>query len=101
MRGPFEIPAMLIFLFGAAIFPAGRAALEAVGFAYYELLDVDMFIDGPKGRPSEAVHLLYAGEKIKPEYEHGSPELDESGGRPSFKSYGTSRLTKDEANRLA
>ena len=59
--------------------PAVRTApLELAGFVYYQLLDVDMFIDGPNGRPSEAVHLLYAGEKIKPEYEHASPDLDES-----------------------
>lgn len=58
--------------------PAVRTALEAAGFVYHQLLDVDMFIDGPQGRPSEAVHLLFAGEKVKPEYENASPELDES-----------------------
>src|SRR5579859_7754068 len=55
-----------------------RAALESVGFIYHQLLDVDMFIDGPQGRPSAAVHILYAGEKVKPEYENASPELNES-----------------------
>ncbi len=55
-----------------------RTALEAAGFVYHQLLDVDMFIDGPQGRPSEAVHLLYAGEKVRPEYEQASPDLDES-----------------------
>ena len=58
--------------------PAARTALEASGFVYYQLLDVDMFIDGPQGRPSEAVHILFAGEKVRPEYEHASPDLDES-----------------------
>ena len=58
--------------------PAVRAALEAVGFMYYYLLDVDMFIDGPNGRPSEAVHLLFAGERVKQDDEHTLPELDES-----------------------
>ncbi|HKI38601.1 MAG TPA: hypothetical protein VKA46_42530 [Gemmataceae bacterium] len=58
--------------------PAARAALEAAGFVYYQLLDVDMFIDGPQGRPSEAVHILFAGEKVRPDYEHASPDLDES-----------------------
>src|SRR5437667_9574869 len=42
--------------------PAARTALEAVGFVYYQLLDVDMFIDGPQGRPSGGVHILFAGE---------------------------------------
>src|ERR1700674_5835400 len=58
--------------------PAVRTALEAAGFVYHQLLDVDMFIDGPQGRPSEAVHILFAGEKVRPEYEHASPDLDES-----------------------
>lgn len=58
--------------------PAVRAALEAAGFVFHQLLDVDMFIDGPEGRPSGGVHLLFAGEKVRPEYEHASPDLDES-----------------------
>jgi hypothetical protein len=58
--------------------PAARAALEGAGFVYYQLLDVDMFIDGPQGRPSGGVHILFAGEKVRPEYEHASPDLDES-----------------------
>src|SRR5438128_6435062 len=32
--------------------PAARAALEGAGFVYHQLLDVDLFIDGPQGRPS-------------------------------------------------
>src|SRR6202521_3412956 len=58
--------------------PAVRTALEAAGFVYHQLLDVDMFIDGPQGRPSGGVHILFAGEKVRPEYEHASPDLDES-----------------------
>src|SRR6202158_2716815 len=58
--------------------PAARAALEAAGFVYHQLLDVDMFIDGPQGRPSGGVHILFAGEKVRPDYEHASPDLDES-----------------------
>src|SRR5216683_4597301 len=55
--------------------PAARAALEAAGFVYNQVLDVDMFIDGPQGRPSGGVHILFAGEKVRPEYEHASPDL--------------------------
>jgi hypothetical protein len=59
-------------------FPAVRSALEGAGFVYYSLLNVDMFLDGPDGRPSGAVHLLYAGESVKPEYPHASPDIDDS-----------------------
>ena len=59
-------------------FPAARACLEAVGFIYHELLDIDTFIDGPQGKPSSGIHLLYAGEKVRQDDEHTSPDLDES-----------------------
>jgi hypothetical protein len=58
--------------------PAARAALEAVGFFYYQLLDVDMFIDGPQGKPSGGVHLLYAGEKVRADEQYSFPSLEES-----------------------
>jgi hypothetical protein len=50
--------------------PAVQAALEGVGFIYHNLVGVDTFIDGPQGKPSGGVHLLFAGEKVKP----GDPE---------------------------
>src|SRR4051812_15733085 len=43
--------------------PAITAALEQAGFVGGELLDVVMFRDGAEGKPSEAIHLLFAGEK--------------------------------------
>src|SRR5262249_2482897 len=58
--------------------PAVRAALEGVGFVYYQLLDVDMFIDGPQGKPSGGGHLLFACGKGRPEYGHASPDPDAS-----------------------
>ena len=58
--------------------PAARTALEAAGFVYDQLLDVDIFIDGPRGRPSGGVHILFAGEKVSLDSEHASPDLDES-----------------------
>src|SRR5260221_14232190 len=45
--------------------PTARAALEAAGFIYYHLLDIDTFIDGPQGKPSGGVHILFAGEKVR------------------------------------
>ncbi|HEY3965263.1 MAG TPA: hypothetical protein VGM05_11980, partial [Planctomycetaceae bacterium] len=59
-------------------FPTARACLEAVGFIYYELLDIDTFIDGPQGKPSGGIHLLYAGEKVRRDDDYSLPEIDES-----------------------
>src|SRR5271155_3853426 len=59
-------------------FPAARACLEAVGFIYYELLNIDTFIDGPQGKPSGGIHVLYAGEKVRRDDDYPLPEIDES-----------------------
>src|SRR5271168_3734353 len=48
--------------------PAITAALEQAGFVRDEFLDVVMFRDGAEGKPSEAVHLLFAGEKTRPDH---------------------------------
>ena len=61
-----------------ADFAAARAALEAAGFVYHYLTEVDVFIDGPEGKPSGGVHLLFAGERVKPADAHPCPALDES-----------------------
>jgi hypothetical protein len=49
-------------------FEAVKQALEAVGFEHHELMGIDCFIDGPDGGPRDAVHLLYATEKVRPDY---------------------------------
>jgi hypothetical protein len=56
--------------------PAITAALEQAGFVGDELLDVVMFRDGPEGKPSEAVHLLFAGEKTRPDHALPAPEIE-------------------------
>ena len=61
-----------------ADFAAARSALEGAGFVYQHLLDLDVFIDGPQGKPSGGLHLLFAGEKVRAEDEHPCPDLDES-----------------------
>ena len=58
--------------------PTIRLALEAAGFIYYHLLDIDTFIDGPQGKPSGGIHLLFAGEKVRRDDEYTLPALDES-----------------------
>ncbi len=61
-----------------ADFPQARATLEAAGFVYQKLMDVDVFLDGPEGKPSGGLHLLFAGEKVRAGDEIACPDLDES-----------------------
>ncbi|MEQ8211631.1 MAG: hypothetical protein RH917_17525 [Lacipirellulaceae bacterium] len=56
-------------------FEAAKAALETAGFVHYELMDVPMFLDGPDGSLRDAVHLLFAEEKVKESYYASAPRL--------------------------
>jgi hypothetical protein len=51
-----------------ADFAAIKTALESVGFVHAMVMDVTCFIDGPNGSPRDAVHLLFAGEKVRESY---------------------------------
>lgn len=57
---------------------AAAIALEKEGFVRTEVLGVPMFLDGPDGKPSQAVHILIAGEKVRPEYVAPAPDVTDS-----------------------
>ena len=61
-----------------ADFDAARVALDAAGFVFGQAYGVDFFLDGPDAKPSEGVHLLYAGEKVKQGDPLPTPEITES-----------------------
>jgi hypothetical protein len=48
--------------------PAVKAALEAVGFVYRHAASIDMFLDGPGAKARDAVHVIFANEKVRAEY---------------------------------
>jgi hypothetical protein len=53
-------------------------ALESAGFKRESVMDVTMFLDGPDGKPSQAVHVIWAGQKVKEAYVSHAPTPDES-----------------------
>jgi hypothetical protein len=55
--------------------PVITDTLERAGFVRDELPDVVMFRDGAEGKPSEAVHLLFAGELTRPDHRHAAPDI--------------------------
>ncbi|HEX3148927.1 MAG TPA: hypothetical protein VHR66_12670 [Gemmataceae bacterium] len=57
---------------------AVKAAMEADGFIYGNAYGVDFFLDGIDAKPSEGVHLRYAGEKVKETDPVPTPLLSES-----------------------
>ncbi len=58
--------------------PAVRAALEPAGFIYCQSFGVDMFLDGPEGRPTSAVHLVFAGEPVRINDPAIAPDVNDS-----------------------
>jgi hypothetical protein len=57
--------------------PNARGAGSAAGFDYFEVAGVGMFLDRQDPNPRKAVHLLWAGEKVRPEYALPSPTVEE------------------------
>jgi hypothetical protein len=55
-----------------------KQVLATAGFIYHETLDVHMFLDGPDAKPREAVHVLFAGEKVEKHYSAPTPDITES-----------------------
>jgi len=58
--------------------PRARAAALAVGMEYFEVLGVGMFLEKSDANPRHAVHLVWAGEKVRAEYPLPSPRVDQS-----------------------
>src|SRR4051794_18062397 len=54
---------------------AVTSALEKAGFVATTSFGITMFRDGEQGKPSEAVHLLFSGEKIKPDHVLPAPDI--------------------------
>ncbi len=59
-------------------FSAVKLALEKVGFVYRHSSSIDMFLDGPGAKARDAVHLLYAGEKVRREDAFAAPQVEEA-----------------------
>jgi len=54
---------------------AAAEALASVGFLRRHAAGVEMFLDGPGARARDAVHVIFAGEKVRPEYAEPAPEV--------------------------
>ena len=52
-------------------------ALGKVGFIYRRAADVSMFLDGPDAKARDAVHVVFAGKKVREEYPEPVPSIDD------------------------
>jgi hypothetical protein len=58
--------------------PAAVAAMERAGFVHRRVARIDMFLDGPGSKARDAVHVLFAGEKVRPEDPVPAPDVTEA-----------------------
>ena len=60
------------------------AAMEAAGFTYRHAAGMDMFLETPDGNARSAVHVIFAGEKVRPSDLAPIPDVAET---KSFTTY--------------
>ncbi|MFW5692999.1 MAG: nucleotidyltransferase family protein, partial [Thermoguttaceae bacterium] len=57
--------------------PRAVEALGRAGFVFRHVAGIDMFLDGPDAKPRDAVHLVFAAEKVRPHYALPAPDVTE------------------------
>ncbi len=59
-------------------------ALQVAGFVHRDVHGVDLFLDGPEGSVRSAIHIVFADEKVYPDYVLPTPSVSESEPGPDF-----------------
>jgi hypothetical protein len=60
------------------------AAMGQAGFVYRHAASIDMFLDGPDAKARDAVHVVFAGERVREADLLPVPDVDESVGSDRF-----------------
>lgn len=55
-----------------------KVALGHAGFVYRHSAGLDLFLDGPDAKARDAVHLIFAGEKVRPDEPLPNPVVTDS-----------------------
>ncbi|MDY3561336.1 nucleotidyltransferase family protein [Gemmata sp. JC673] len=79
-------------------FDVAKAALEAVGFVYRHAASIDMFLDGPTAMARDAIHIVFAAEKVRADHITPAPDVDESEPGGSFRVAALTALVRMKLN---
>lgn len=66
-------------------FAAARAALEGAGFVHRTVSGLEVFLDTSTGRVRDAVHIVFAGEPVRPEHIGPAPDVSEATSFQAFR----------------
>ena len=64
-------------LLNRADLPAAITAMEAAGFICRHAASIDTFLDGKGSKARDAVHILFANEKVRPEYAEPTADVSD------------------------
>ncbi len=73
---------------------AAKAALESAGFHYRHVRGMDMFLDGPDAKVRDAVHVIFAGERVRPDDLSPAPGVNEYEPDRNFRLLGLEALLR-------
>ncbi len=71
-----------------------KTALSAAGFQYRHSAGIDMFLDGAGAKARDAVHIIFANEKVRPEYTETTPDVADAEPGLSFQTISLSALVR-------
>ncbi len=64
---------------------AAEAALAPAGFVRRHAVGIEMFLDGPGAKARDAVHIIMAKEKVRPDYLLLAPDVSESEAKGTYR----------------
>jgi hypothetical protein len=62
-----------------------KIALAKAGFIFRHVKGVDLFLDGHGAKARDALHIVFAGERVLPEYVAPSPDVTEADSAGPFR----------------
>ena len=62
-----------------------KEALAKAGFIYRHAASIDMFLDGPDAKARDALHILFAGEKVRKDDPLEAPDVVDSKSTATFR----------------
>jgi hypothetical protein len=71
-----------------------KAALEGAGFVYRHAAGIEMFLDGVGASARDAVHVLFAAEKVREEYVLPAADVAESEAASGYRVVSLEALTR-------
>ncbi len=80
---------------------AAKVALAKAGFVFRHVKGIDMFLDGPGAKARDAVHVLFAGERVRADDCVPAPQVERVGADSHLPGRHPRIVAEDEINFLS